>query len=300
MRILKRLLVTLLILGTIVVLTSCGGTSAKSEKEICKDIMASDDSFDYGLKITLYNVEKRQTNEDEKTDYVWIDITAENEECVYYASYTLVYELYNEGWMLEKVDRTNRRYLPQVEVDQSEADALVAESYDSVKFVDKNITDTSALFAYTAEKTEGYVVISCSVWVEYSYSLKDGWKLKEIDDAAKDMKWDIVGEWYYKQDDDDININILSIDEDTVTFEYDIYCTAMGPFSNYCNAKTDEPITAEYSWAQRGNYVLDEPYSAVIDHSIYAPGGSFDGWGKSDIWVYGSGVCFLGARLTRK
>lgn len=87
MRILKRLLVTLLILGTIVVLTSCGGTSAKSEKEICKDIMASDDSFDYGLKITSYNVEKRQTNEDEKTDYVWIDITAENEECVYYASY---------------------------------------------------------------------------------------------------------------------------------------------------------------------------------------------------------------------
>lgn len=81
-------------------LSACSGGS-KSEKDIAKDIVEQNSYFrTYDLKLDDYTVSKRQTNKNEKIDYVWISISGSNDDFEYIAEYELLYILYNDGWML--------------------------------------------------------------------------------------------------------------------------------------------------------------------------------------------------------
>lgn len=259
----KRKLLLLLSV-TLLLLSSCGsGSRVRTEKEILEDIAANDYYFEYGLEVTSYKIEKRQTNEDDKTDYVWVTLTAESDYFTYEASYTLSYVLYNDGWLFENCNRTNYSYSPLIDVDMSRVDALLAEKYEAYSFdsvISEDIEYCTAIYLYTATKAVGYTMIDCYVVVECTFSPQNSWTPTVVNDEEEiAVHWNILGEWYYYSESgsgnlltgDFIYFNIVSIDDETITFEYEIYKQSFGPGADHYE-KSDGSITCTYKNDQYG------------------------------------------------
>ncbi len=109
--------------------TSCSGNT-KSGKAILKDVKESDSYFDdFGLTVTSYEIEKRQTNEESRSDYVWFSVTAKNDTFEYTASYELSYILNGLSWSLDYVVKTDYDGTPLVASDYSKNDLISVLSF---------------------------------------------------------------------------------------------------------------------------------------------------------------------------
>lgn len=106
----KSILLTMLAICMTLGLTSCGGsTKGKTENQVKTDIseVLSQGTFSgYNLNVSSFSVSKRQTNTEDKTDFVWCDVTAtgtiyETDEFSCSIECEVTYVLYNDGWQLD-------------------------------------------------------------------------------------------------------------------------------------------------------------------------------------------------------
>ena len=112
-RVVTTMLLLVLSICLIYGLTACGGTTkGKSEKQIKDDIaetLLKDAALGkYNLEITSFSVSKRQTNTEDKTDFVWFEVDAignlgNNTDYKFSCSIECeaTYGLYNDGWRLD-------------------------------------------------------------------------------------------------------------------------------------------------------------------------------------------------------
>lgn len=92
---------------TFILLSGCT-ESAKSEEDIVDDLQHNSTfSSNMDIPITEYNIIKRQTDVEEKSDVVYINVEAENDRIWLDRSYIMTYGLYNEGWILDNVTSYN-------------------------------------------------------------------------------------------------------------------------------------------------------------------------------------------------
>lgn len=105
-----RILLVGMLLLLVVTLTSCGVPSVKNEEEILMDLRDRDMGAyvvtgvldDPSVSIESIEILKRQTNQEEKTDYVFIAMYSESENARHVNSYKLTYNLYDDkGWVLD-------------------------------------------------------------------------------------------------------------------------------------------------------------------------------------------------------
>lgn len=137
-----------LILG----LSACGGNtsggknSERTENQISSDVQAQDDYFNtYGLKVDSFSISKRQTNREDKTDFVWCAVTASNNTLSYSAEYKLTYVLYNDGWLLEEYMQESSSVTPKPMLTQDEAMALAVTYFEQTR-------DLSSIAEYRVNK----------------------------------------------------------------------------------------------------------------------------------------------------
>ena len=113
----KKVVTTVLLLVLAICLiyglSACGGTTkGKSENQIKDDIaetlLKSATLGDYNLEITSFSITKRQTNTEDKTDFVWCEVAAtgnmgKNIDHKFSCSIECeaTYGLYNDGWRLD-------------------------------------------------------------------------------------------------------------------------------------------------------------------------------------------------------
>lgn len=88
----------------LVLLSGCS-EPAKSEEAIVNDLQANQIFISTDTKISDYEIIKRQTDVENKTDLVYITVYTNAPELTSSLTYELKYELYNEGWILESVMR---------------------------------------------------------------------------------------------------------------------------------------------------------------------------------------------------
>ena len=141
----RKIYVATLLTLLVLLLTGCS-ESAKKEKQIIKDLQKSSSFFSQqDAEITDYDIIKRQTDEKNKSDIVYIHVVAENDLFLWDRSYVMTYGLYNEGWILDEVSEYNRpdwvvKPLQGVSDDtiSQYIDSLKAEyGFDSVEIVDR-------------------------------------------------------------------------------------------------------------------------------------------------------------------
>lgn len=96
--------VLLLFVAMITLLSGCT-EKAKSEKEVIADLQTSEWFISEDFEIDSYEIIKRQTDFDKKSDVVYLTVSVDEPEINCELSYIMQYTLYNEGWLLENVQK---------------------------------------------------------------------------------------------------------------------------------------------------------------------------------------------------
>ena len=90
---------------TLMFLSICS-KSAKSEKNVAKDLQADSRFFSAAeIQITDFTISKRQTATESRRDMVWITVLASNDDISCELSYIMTYNIYNSGWLIDDVER---------------------------------------------------------------------------------------------------------------------------------------------------------------------------------------------------
>lgn len=293
---LKRLLCVVLSVMMVVptLLSGCSTVKTpKSEKEIIADIVANDSYFsNYGLKISEYSILSRLTSTERMTDEIEVQVQAECDSFTYKAEYSLRYLLYDDGWVLDDDIGCQSSYAAKNTVSQSEADSIAKQNYGTVEFISLDVGTNSSTFYYTTNVSEGYVLEEKLVTIQYSFRPSSGWTYKISDSNTGNITWDITGEWYYEDDDNNIWVRVESIDDTAITCEYKI---SLRESRWSLNEESDGVVALEYGWYQKANYNLASPYEIyfripnIRDERYYS------------MWIYSStGLSYRGYKLSRK
>ncbi len=179
-------------------LTACGN-SAKSEKEIAIEVSAADSIFlEHDLELTSYNIEKRQTNTEDKNDLVWLSITGNNGVFEYTADYQAVYVLYNDGWLLERCTMLDSEYLAISAFDKSAFEESLASEYVSTQFISASEDKNSYTATYVVVEETEYELYTYELTCSFTFQPATSWK--EIDRTteliSKEVDFEKAGQYY--------------------------------------------------------------------------------------------------------
>lgn len=100
----KRLFFCLTVCLLLSVLSGCS-PSAKNEREITEDLQGNPAFISQSVQIGSCEIIKRQTDPKNKSDIVYVTAYIDEDELKCTLSYVMYYSLYNEGWLLETVER---------------------------------------------------------------------------------------------------------------------------------------------------------------------------------------------------
>lgn len=177
--------------------------SEKTEDQISDDIQQQDIYFStYNLNLDSFSVSKRQTNMEDKEDFVWCTISASNDMFSYSAEYELRYVLYNDGWLLEECAQNNPSVIPSSPPTQTQAEAErlvleyeeqhlldhVAETWVMLRSSLQKLSDVSYAYYFRTggRNIYGYDTIPSDYAVYYQFDPASGWS-SEV--ASVNLNW---------------------------------------------------------------------------------------------------------------
>lgn len=256
--------------------------SPLSEEDIVFNIHNSDDVFSsYNLTVDSYSITRRQTNEELKTDYVWLSIVASNDIFSYQADYTLTFVLYNDGWLLDECESNNEKFIathPE-KLTQNDADLAVSMmGFDKYTFAERIDAENKISFVYFTEKTEYYLKTLYTVTLVYDFapSLTKPWgepKVSVVEERR--LADDLLGEWLYEDESCRFYINIIDIDVEniSITLEYELENVEIeGYLSTYNTTLKSDGIVTKTSGKKNGQYELSDwgiDYISLKDAPIF-------------------------------
>lgn len=95
----KKSIVLFLLICCALLLCGCTSQAVKTEKEILADMQERKLPEECeGAAISGIEILKRQTNQEDKQDIVYVTVQAESENAKLVRSYKLEYNLYDDGW----------------------------------------------------------------------------------------------------------------------------------------------------------------------------------------------------------
>lgn len=174
----------LLAIFMLVALTACGHKipSAKGEDQLEEDLIAEVPLFQNDVDISSFTIIKRQTNESAMTDtvYVEVDGTGPYYECT--TSYIMYYTLYEQGWLLDTVERWYDGIwfgvpcadVPEATIKENILPASLCKYYNkwdvnlvevSEQIIDKNSGTVTVFYQYSIGNTYGYYLVNdCALY----------------------------------------------------------------------------------------------------------------------------------------
>ena len=193
----------LILMLLIITLTACTKDKTKTEKEILEDIKTNDDYFStYNLNIDSFEVTKRQTNQESKSDYVWCDVTASNDDFTYNAQYEVTYGLYNDGWLLDSCYNDyfdySANWYPSEEDAKEYFDEINSDLiFDDFVFngeSDKGNTYITYSGTISGEREGKYLISDYDLTLSYTFYPNQGW-IETLSEIPTYRTYDILGEW---------------------------------------------------------------------------------------------------------
>lgn len=232
----KKISIILLLAMLVMCCTACSNL-AKREKEIAKDISKKDSMFKkFSLDIKEYEVTKRQTNKEEKTDYVWITLEGANKEFEYIVDYKLVYVLYNDGWKLENYELLDSSYKALKSFDPSKEEKKLSKEYDNLTLVDTTKKKNKTTLIYTAEENSEFLTTLVEIKVSAEFT-PSSWKVVSTDKTEVEKRLNIIGEWMYTDKDGRYYyMHISKVDGKVATMDYIFLNTNRSDEWNYISS----------------------------------------------------------------
>lgn len=205
----------------------------KDVDAIAADLSASV-SFFYGVgEYTIDSAEivKRQTTPEDKTDLVFVDVTATRNDGSIKAegSYKLLYVLYNEGWLLEETEVLSESSYPVAGTDYGVdvlENILIGEGYSGITNIsvydhtfqnDPNAQGIDSVYVdtYSLTATDEHIFMTeeLDVSISFMYDFYAGWTpdshMFYVNNSSE--TWDVVGEYSAEPLSDDYRANISAV-----------------------------------------------------------------------------------------
>lgn len=252
----KKVLLFLCCLFVMGSLTACG-QKAVDENQILNDIKTYEGFAPLNVEIDNWEIVKRQTNFDEKTDFAYCTVRASNDDYSVVRNYKMKYVLYNDGWLLENV-----------------------EYYENLDCPD----ETVPLHGVLQEQVINDVVnIDFSQYFSFGNALSSDYSLGTIE--LQEGK-------YLKIDDDGYCRQLIQVMHEDIffneltNFPIEYYFTMQGDGSygwNYQIERTKIEKSAEFNKNILGNWV----------HRDYYVSGEISAYGNINISSYDKDTCYV-------
>lgn len=177
-------------------------TEPKNESDMITDLQNNATFYsNLDAKIQELEIIKRQTNEDDKTDYVYVSVRATNEYIECNRTYKLDYTLYNEGWILD--------YVTPYEADRWDIaplkgpDMWLGESamygYDNYTYLreDLDLENKSCTMYFSTVTQHTYAELEEEIAVFFIFNDSwEEWESVSVYAVEESITWDLAGYWY--------------------------------------------------------------------------------------------------------
>lgn len=231
----KTLTLILVAVCLLMSLTACS-ENAKPEQDISNEIKQcfQNDFAHINFDNVTVEITQRQTNKNDKTDYVWASVFASNEDLQYVGNYSAMYALYNDGWVLEYCDWDDGQFsLLRSTVTEAQAENAVWNeqlgNYPYLTLVNRNteLYYGEDIFYFEGQYSDDYLTIVDTIKVQYSYNYGiSEWELDSIECISSDEIWNVLGKWEYNNGGDSMWLYIHEISNNTVSIEFDFDYTS--------------------------------------------------------------------------
>lgn len=186
----------LLLCAMLLLLTGCGKKTA-GDARLLDDLNASDYFLvsSVGVQFSKLTVDKRLTDEAQKSDQVYVTAEGENDLFACSLGLQMNYTLYNDGWLLDSVEELymdTDSITPKAEPTQAEIDialrGAVGKEDFSAKQISKEVDLQNASVYYT------YKIVEPGTWVDRVSEVSVGGSM-----SPHSYGWDLYGneESYY-------------------------------------------------------------------------------------------------------
>lgn len=223
----------------LLILVGCNHTPAvKSDSDILNDLSKAQYFTENYSNFTIRDVEitKRQTNTEDKNDivYVTLSVIKDDESISGYIDMVLLYELYNDGWILEECDldfdgaNSGRCFRPEKALDlpldevSSALNWATGETISDVVMTDVNadLENGTVTCSVTGKEYHTYMTGEIDATLTYQFLESAGyWDLPYLTVHSYEEDWNIAGKF------DDGNDLMFGIDGsiDTLFVKYSYY-----------------------------------------------------------------------------
>ena len=215
-------------------LISISGCSSKiiSEKKVFQDIKAQDPYCSkFNFTYDSMKVVKRMTDEEKKTDNVYVNFKCHNNDFEYNAECIVNYVLYNEGWIFENYELLNSSYSaltqPTTETIFNDFSHLelenIVRNYGDEGSSGELDPNSCNFIADSKEKLSEYFSWDIINYISYEFTPEEGWVGKiTFKDMYEIWNWDaFVGGWdIYLYESKVEGISVKQIDEEKVIFDF--------------------------------------------------------------------------------
>lgn len=205
---LKKVKILGILLVVLMLLTACS-SSEVPEKQLQEDLENSTVYTELNVSTTEFSVIKRQTDEEAKTDLVYVTIKGENDTYSVVRNYLMTYGLYNDGWVLDGIEsyQDDQHFDQTVPLskNQAEEDLLIEAGYEIVAnevyeqegtYYNKITYNVSNEFAYMDE------IIQVSDYYYFDTIIYD-WEYLDFESSILEQNWKLNGTWHFETDNPD-------------------------------------------------------------------------------------------------
>lgn len=230
----KKVATCLILAACVILLFSGCGKSAKNEAAIRADLDEGNylSSEGVNFKTNEFEIIKRQTDVDNKSDTVFASIKAisEDDSAQMTGEYTISYVLYNDGWLIDDVSTDSATIVPlhgkEFTTDELVEAFAVWEYYNienlSVEEYEEDLENGMIYYYVYAEDVCAYATEYIHAAVTFYYSTSDGWQPWDcwVDVRSSEYDWHIAG----KYDRPSKRVaDLITINDDTPSGQTSIY-----------------------------------------------------------------------------
>lgn len=200
MKMAKLLLSVCLLL---VFLCACGAVKEVTEEQMAADLFSDDAFYEFRyinpMEIKKLEVEKRQTNVEDKVDTVWVQVAAQSDSAAGIMRYVMTYGLYNDGWHLDEVEE-NRAEAWSFTPTKGPSEELIAQWLpDGVEIIDDTLwlEDGQENITYSYTQSNSYCNIARKECLTFTFDNTNMglWNMFNTVTLSEDTIWDVCGQY---------------------------------------------------------------------------------------------------------
>lgn len=195
-------------------LAGCGEPKPPEEGRIMEEVLDRDDNYSkYDINITSYKIIERDTDKSNMTDNVRFQVMGETDTFSYEATYDITYTLREKTWAIGSFDCPENQFVPLSF--PTEDDAMKEIEQEDRQCVSLGQTDGDGWkeFVYSFQcKDQTYPSLSLisKIDVQFKFVPSTGtvWQAKIKNDEKIGYQFHLAGDWYYKDEECDIHMNV--------------------------------------------------------------------------------------------